>query len=186
MAAKILPEQSILLQLLRYEPETGKLFWRERGPEWFMDGYHSAEVCARRWNTKNAGKEAFTAVTVGYRIGGLFDVLYLAHRIIWKMVHGTDADQVDHIDGNRSNNRIENLRDVSETTNKRNAKRPSHNTSGVVGISFDQSRKQWEAYITLADRKHTLGRYDEFDDAVAARKAAEIEYGFHANHGRAA
>ena len=186
MAPKPLPAQDVLLQLLSYDPETGKLFWKERGPEWFTDGDRSARSRAQGWNKKNAGKEAFTAVTTGYRYGAIANVNYLAHRVIWKIVTGLEPDQIDHINGDRCDNRWPNLRSVNETTNKRNICTPTHNTSGAIGVSFDKSRGKWEAHLTLGNRKRHIGRFSSFDEAVAARKAAEREHGFHPNHGRAA
>lgn len=186
MAVKPLPAQDVLLQLLSYDPETGKLFWKERGPEWFKDGDRSARSRAQAWNRKNAGKEAFTAITTGYRYGAVANVNYLAHRVIWKLVTGIEPEQVDHINGNRSDNRWLNLRDVTETSNKRNMCLPRHNTSGVIGVSYDRTRKMWEANISLGNRKKSLGRYSTIEAAIAARKAAEREHGFHPNHGRAA
>jgi len=185
MAAKALPAQDVLLQLLSYDPETGKLYWRERGPGRFRDGFHSAATQARQWNGKNAGKEAFTAVNAGYRYGAVGDVNFLAHRVIWKMSTGLEPDQIDHIDGDRQNNRFCNLRNVSETANKRNMCIPRHNTSGIIGVSKD-ARGGWEAHITLGNRKKSLGRFLAFDEAVAARKSAEVVHGFHENHGRSA
>lgn len=186
MASKALPPQDVLRQLLSYDPETGRLLWKERGPEWFTSGYHSAETRAKQWNAKNAGKEAFSANTVGYRYGAIGNVNYLAHRVIWKLVTGHDPDQIDHISGDRSDNRWLNLRDVNETQNKRNMSIPSHNTSGAVGVSYDASRGRWSAYITLGNKKVSLGRHDSFEAALAARKCAEAGHGFHENHGRAA
>jgi hypothetical protein len=184
MASRTIPAQTVLRQLLRYEPETGRLFWRERGVEWFRHGEHSAEHTAAKWNARFAGKEALTATVTGYKFGNLFGVKLLAHRVIWKWVHGTDPDQIDHINGNRADNRLENLRSVDATTNQRNTKRPVHNTSGRIGVSYDRHRDKWAAYITLGSRKTKLGRFSTFEAACAARDAAEREHGFHENHGR--
>lgn len=184
MATKTLPPQSLLLQLLRYDAETGKLFWRERSAAMFTGGFHDAETQARRWNTRFAGKEALTATSAGYRFGAVNDALYLAHRIIWRMVYGIEPEIVDHINGDRTDNRITNLRDVDPTASVRNTKRPSHNTSGHSGVSYDSRRNKWAAYITLADKKKSLGSFDAIEDAITARKAAESKHGFHPNHGR--
>lgn len=187
MAAKELPSQEVLLQLLRYEPETGKLYWLERDVSWFTNGVrHTATHQSRKWNSKNAGREAFSTPSTGYLKGAVLNKAFLAHRVIWKMVYGVDADHIDHISGQRDDNRLENLRNVSATGNARNMGIPSHNTSGVMGLSFDKARRQWAAYITLADRKKSIGRFHCFGQAIKARKEAERRHGFHANHGRAA
>jgi hypothetical protein len=91
---------------------------------------------------------------------------------------------IDHIDGDGSNNPIVNLRDVSHRDNQKNKRLYSNNISGVVGVSFRQSRQKWVAQINTPDGLKSLGRFASFEDAVAARKAGEIKYGYHKNHGQ--
>lgn len=185
MAHKSLPSPDVLRQLLKYDPDTGRLFWRRRGVEWFRDGNQSAERSASIWNGKFAGKEAMTCVSDGYRTGNILSKMHRAHRVAFAMHYGSwPIDQIDHIDGNRANNRIENLRDVSNETNGRNAKRIATNMSGVTGVCWNKRDRRWLAYIRVHDVKHHLGEFQIFDDAVRARKAAEATYGFHPNHGR--
>lgn len=186
MAAKALPSQEVLRQLLDYDPETGALTWRGRGVEWFKDGRQTREHNAAIWNSKNAGRPAFTAISTGYRYGAILDQNLLAHRVIWKMVHGVDPDHIDHINGNRSDNRLANLRNVDATANTRNSRIPNHNTSGHLGVSFDKGRCKWAAYITVSGRKVSLGRFACIGQAIKSRKEAARRHGFHANHGRAA
>lgn len=171
MARSQLPLPGHLRQLLRYEPDTGKLFWLERSSSW--------------WNTRYAGTEAMATVSHGYKssvIGGRF---LLAHRVIWAIVYDEwpPAD-IDHINGNRADNRLCNLRAVDRSTNAKNMARSSRNTSGVIGIS--PVRDKWRACITSRGKLRVLGDFTDFADAVAARAKAEIEEGFHPNHGRAA
>ena len=92
--------------------------------------------------------------------------------------------QVDHIDGNRKNNSISNLRVVSNMENHRNMKRSKSNKSGITGVSFHQRDKLWLSSIKVNYKTITLGCYKDFFLACCARKSAEIKYGFHANHGR--
>lgn len=106
---------------------------------------------------------------------------YQAHRIIWKLVHGTEPKQIDHINGDRSDNRIENLREVNGTQNARNMKLRTCNTVGCHGVYKHGGR--WRAVITLGGKKKHLGVFDSTKEAIAARKAAERKYGFHENHG---
>lgn len=180
MAKKPLPTPSELRQLLRYEPETGKLYWLKRGPEWF----EKARL-RKTWNTRFAGREAGMRGPYGYP---LVEVLgstpIAAHRIIWALVYGRWPNEVDHIDGDRQNNLLENLREVSHAENMRNVKRPSHNTSGASGVSFNKRNGRWRAYITVEQRQRSLGHHETFEQALAARQRAEREYGFHENHGR--
>jgi len=162
MAAKALPPLEVLRQLLRYEPETGKMFWRERGAQWFSDGGHSAEHIAARWNSRYAGKEALiTKDSFGYLAGRIFDSHYAAHRIIWAMAYGSDPGglEVDHRDTNPSNNRLDNLRVATPSENCCNTKKRSDNTSGSKGVSWAASRSKWDARVTFKGKTKVIGRF---------------------------
>lgn len=181
---RLAPEAVALL--LRYESETGKLFWLHRKETAFAHLGANASAICKMWNRKFAGKEAFTAAEArGYRRGNIFGRTYEAHRVCWAIHHGKWPEaQIDHIDGDPTNNRIENLRDASRTEQARNAAMPSTNRSGVVGVCWDRERGKWAAFIHLNNKVKHLGRFANFDAAVSARKTAEREYGFHPNHGR--
>lgn len=173
MAAKPLPPVEYLRQRLRYEPETGKLYWREN------------PAASAKWNRRYAGREAFINDNCnGYKAGRLDYVAYLAHRVIWAMCYEEDPPgQIDHIDHDRVNNRLENLRVVSHQENHRNTSRKKNNTSGHNGVSWFAASSRWSAYIMVDRRKQHLGYFAEKQDAIDARKAAEARYGFHTNHG---
>lgn len=184
MAKKPIPTPERVRQLLRYDPVTGKLFWRPRPLSAFTDGGHTAAHTCAKWNARWADKEAFTARNRGYFVGAVDGVNLPAHRVAWAIYRGSWPSQfIDHINGNPSDNRIENLRDVSHSDNHRNSSRRSDNTSGVTGVYWATSKQKWAAYIR-ADKTLALGRFDTFAEAVAARKAAEKVLGYHANHGR--
>jgi hypothetical protein len=107
-----------------------------------------------------------------------------AHRVAFAHFYGHwPTDKVDHINQNRSDNRIENLRDVSPQENSQNQKLSKRNTSGVTGVTWHNQRKKWMAQITVSLKTHTLGIYEKKADAIAARKDAERRFGFSANHG---
>jgi len=193
MGRRALPSPEILRELLRYEPETGKLFWRQRNEKWFkptpyMDGTRSAGWAKRNWNTKFADKEAFTHIDrKGYRKGAVLSVNCCAHRIAWSIFHGEDAPEfIDHINGNASDNRIENLRAATCQDNARNAKLYSSNKSGTPGVMWEDSHKAWAVKINIAGKQRRIGRFKLKADAISARKAAERAHGYHPNHGRAA
>jgi hypothetical protein len=76
------------------------------------------------------------------------------------------------------------LRDVSNQENQRNKSRQSRNTSGVTGVHWHKRDKKWIARIKVDKKDLYIGMFDTFEEAVAARKEAEIKYGFHENHGR--
>lgn len=172
-----------LHDIFEYAPESGKLFWKERSE--LIDPRPQQR---KLFNARFAGKEAFTSKnSEGYFCGKLLGVSMKAHTVIWAYYTGEWPDgEIDHIDGDRGNNRIENLRCVDKSTNQRNASRREDNTSGQVGVSFHKASGRWNARISTNGRRVFLGSFPEFEDAVAARKAAEAELGYHENHGRAA
>lgn len=183
MTVKDLPTPATLRKLLSYDPDTGLMTWKHRSPEMFTD-----ERYCGRWNTKHAGKPAFATVTRdGYRCGRIFGRAYLTHRVAYAIHHGKWPDkQIDHISGVKTDNRIVNLRDVSPTENLRNAAMPSNNTSGVCGVYWHKCSGKWRGMIRAHGKLCHLGLFEKFDDAVAARAAAEVKYGYHPNHGRPA
>jgi len=109
---------------------------------------------------------------------------YLAHRLAWLYVYGYMPTIIDHIDGNKTNNKLSNLREVSSLENQRNLTLAKNNTSGVTGVSFSKSRNKWEAKIQVNGKTIHLGRFIELEDAIIARKQGELKYGFHKNHGK--
>ncbi len=169
-------------KLLKYDPETGKLFWLPRPVEMFHGGGKTSQAhIARTWNTRFADKEAFKADLHGYLSGRIFRTLYRAHRIGWLLHYGEwPTHQIDHINGDRSDNRMINLRDVAASDNRKNQRLRSDNSSGTFGVDWDKNRQKWSARI---GHKY-LGRFESKDDAIAARARAEVEFGYHPNHGR--
>ena len=99
--------------------------------------------------------------------------MLLMHRVIMK---ASDGEIVDHINHDLHDNRKCNLRKVSKAENLINSELRSDNKSGIKGVSWDIKRKKWVSEITYERKKHYLGRFDSFNDAVAARKAAEEKY----------
>ena len=177
MASKALPSPEVLRQLLRYEPGTGKLFWRERGPEWFTRGGSAAA-----WNDAFAGREAFTADDgAGYRQGSIFDQSFRAHRIAWAISYGVwPQNHIDHINGDKSDNRLCNLRDASRSENMSNSQKRVDNTSGFKGVS--RAAGKWVARIYARGKKHHIGYFDTAEDAAAAYAKASAE--LHGEFGR--
>lgn len=189
MVAKPLPPIKLMRQLLRYEPETGKLFWRERVPEMFQTGKRSREAICQGWNRLFAGKEAFPQLRAdGYRYGRLADGQFMAHRVAWAIFHGKDPlGTIDHVNGDRSDNRIGNLRDCPMAINAKNLSLRKDNKFGVPGISFRPRRlstRQWLAVIKVDGRSIHLGSFESINDAIEARREAENRYGFHRMSGK--
>ena len=110
---------------------------------------------------------------------------YVVHRLVFVYMEGFMPDcDVDHINGNRIDNRWVNLRLVNRQDNLRNMGVRKDNQSGVPGVSYAKDRNKWHSFIH-ADKHNrvNLGYFDSFDEAVAARKGAEVLLGFHPNHG---
>ena len=106
------------------------------------------------------------------------------HRVVFAVVHGRwPTEQIDHIDGDPTNNRVENLREVSAVENQRNMKRYVNNTSGYTGVRRTTSGK-WQALITDRGKRICLGSFEDPEDAAAAYRAKADELGYHRNHGR--
>lgn len=169
-----------LRSLLAYNPQTGELTWKERDPQTFAN-----TRAAAAWNARFAGQPAFQTLVQGYLCGTVNRRRMQGHRVAFCLLHGRMPNgEVDHINGHRTDNRASNLREVSSTENKRNAARPRHNTSGIVGVSYRPDKGKWRASITLANRAYHIGYFATCEEAVAARKAVEARHGFHPNHGR--
>lgn len=102
---------------------------------------------------------------------------YLAHRLAWLYMRGEWPKlNIDHINRNPSDNRISNLRDVTQKQNLQNAGKYSHNASGHPGVSWCKRNSKWQAYITHNQKQIHLGYFTDIEDAIAARKAAEKLY----------
>ena len=91
---------------------------------------------------------------------------------------------MDHINGNPTDNRLVNLRAATQSTNMRNRRISKNNTSGFHGVYWDKVKNTWRVQIQVDGKHKYLGRHKELDDAVRARKQAEVKYGYHENHGR--
>ena len=152
----------------------------------FKDGKYSAERVCSIWNGKHSNKEALTVNCRGYRRGRVLGDSYLAHRIAWAVYHGWWPEyEVDHINRNRSDNRIKNLREATRTENTRNKTIQLNNKSGFCGVRFHKKDKKWTASIGVHRKLIHLGNFTDIEDAIVARKSAEIEHGFFSGHGTA-
>jgi len=167
MAKKSLPSPEYLRKRLRYDPETGALFWR------------ASDDMPKEWNTRRAGREAFTTTMKnGYKMGRVLGVGLTAHRVIMAMVNDEwPPVDVDHINRDRADNRLSNLRLASRQENLRNTSAAT--SSGVTGVTWSKRYRKWVAQIGVDYGNVYLGRFESKDDAIAARRAAEVAHGFH-------
>ena len=186
MATRELPSPGELHKYLAYDPATGELTWKARTPEMFEDGdSRLSEAKCQAFNTKFSEKQ-FGSYNQGYRRGAIMGRSIQGHRIAWAMYHGKWPEgEIDHINGKRSDNRIENLRDVTLSVNQRNRIMSDRNTSGACGVYQRRSGK-WRSQIVVQRQYMNLGLYSHKFDAVLARLQAERQHGFSIRHGLAA
>ena len=158
--------QERLKELLHYEPETGALTWivsRGRVRAGYVAGRTSSntyqQVCIE-------GKR------------------YLSHRLAFLYMTGMIPTEVDHKNGDPSDNRWANLRGTTRSGNSRNRRRSKNNTSGVKGVSLVKSTGRWGVTLYINGKNRNLGTYDDIELAeFIAQEAREKYHGEFANHG---
>lgn len=149
--------QSLVQEMFRYDSLTGEFFRR----------------ISRSGNGGRAGTLA-GSLSEGYLQTRIGKKTYKIHRLIWLYVYGYFPEtEIDHIDRDRLNNKIENLREASSQCNARNRKERSDNTSGVKGVYWCKRGSRWSVYICISQKKRFVGYYQDYADAVSARFAAE-------------
>lgn len=171
-----LPSLEYLHEALRYDPETGLLYWRERPAHHFKAGRCKTEQSAAdKWNRANAGNAASSNNGSGYRRLSMAKKPYYAHRIIWKMHTGEEPEVIDHLNGNRSDNRIFNLRGCTQADNSRNQSRP--HGAGV----YKMKHFGWYGQVPIDGRiKSKLFKTRE--EAIAWRAEVALSQGFTPRH----
>ncbi len=108
------------------------------------------------------------------------------HRVLWEKANGPIPTglEIDHINGDREDNRLDNLRLVTRQENTKNVRLRDSNTCGVTGVGWFTRRSKWRSRIESDGKAIHLGYFDDWFDAVCARMSANNRYGFHPNHGR--
>lgn len=119
--------------------------------------------------------EAGTIHHTGYRAIIFKRKWYLAHRLVWLYHHGFLPPMLDHIDGDKLNNHIDNLRVATPVQNQQNKRISKNNKTGVKGISICPKTKKWKCQITVNKKIIYLGVYDDFGEAVNVINDARIE-----------
>jgi hypothetical protein len=151
--------------ILDYDPETGEFRWRWR------------DDVRKNENTRWAGKVAGTVTTNGYVNISIHCRQYLAHRLAWLIVNGEwPPEEIDHIDLDKTNNRIANLRLATRQENLRNVGLRKNNFTGVSGVHWCNYARKFIAQIRIDGKKNRIGSFDTLAEAAAARAAAEIHY----------
>jgi hypothetical protein len=163
-----MPELSLsqLKEFVSYDPDTGVF-----------------TVLKRRGSGKPSGSVIGSKTKKGYLEVRIFGSHYMLHQLAFFYAYGYIPEEVDHINHNKADNRISNLRESYRQDNSKNMPLRKDNTSGRVGVNWDKQTNKWRAEVTVNGSGIKLGRFSDINDAIAARVAAEIMYGFHHNHG---
>jgi hypothetical protein len=176
----------MLKRLIVCDPITGSLIWKHRTPDLFTCEKHTPEFSCKRWNARCAGKQVSIAINgSGYGLITIFYKIYRVHHVIWALAHDEWPTEIDHINHITTDNSIENLREVSRLENSRNLSLPVKNSSGHIGVHWHTRSRRWRAAIGVKGKKISIGEFKNIDDAIDARRAASLKYGFHKNHGLA-
>ncbi len=158
-----------LKELFNYDKTTG-IFTRAK--DLHIGGFKKGSVAG------STDKHGYTVMSVDMR-------QYKAHRLAWLYMYGElPKRSLDHINHNRADNRIINLREATHEDNAKNSNLSEANTSGYTGVSFLKRTKRWRARIFNKGIDIHLGYFSTKEDAISARKAADVKYGFHENHGK--
>jgi len=158
-----LPTQARLKQLFKYDPSDAAQPLVRR-------------VGGRGVSNLKKGNRAGYKKADGYYAVKVDGWAYQLHRLVYKWHKGRNPKHIDHIDQNRANNKLENVRSVSAADNQRNRSISSHNSSGYPGVS--PSRNRWRAILA----KNHLGYFDSAQDAYLAYARAAIALGYDSRH----
>lgn len=158
-----------LREVFAYDPDTGILSWKIKPSRRIVLGQPVG------------GKIR----SDGYLHARIDKHVSLSHRIIWAHYYGEWITEIDHINGNRADNRVVNLRACTRSSNLANMFISSRNTSGIKGVGWDKARAKWFAKIACNGRHYNLGRFEAKEEAAAAyAKAAVQHFGEFARHGK--
>ena len=181
--ARALPPLSFLDECFRLEADSGKLFWQYNRP---LDHFQNKHTRINR-TTKYGGKEAGSITFHGYLKVSMSPYgKFFAHRLIYALHYRTIPDaclQIDHINGEKLDNRPKNLRLVTASENLRNQRMYRNNTSGVHGVHWVKARQCWHAKIFVGGKLYPLGYFETIEEAAAARIEANHAHGFTERHG---
>jgi hypothetical protein len=163
-----------LRQLLSYDPDTGDVRWRERSADMFDDPRQ-----ANAWNGRFAGTFAGRRHPVKEYVQiCVLGSVYQAHHLAWALHYGEFVPvdmELDHINHNPSDNRIENLRIATSSQNKRNRRAFKGKSSKYKGVSLNKPSGKWSAYIRINGVMKNLGSFKTEEDAYAAYCAVAKE-----------
>ena len=154
---KELPTQEYLNEVLKYEKETGHVYWRSKN---------------------KLVKSCVTTKGARYKRIMINNKHYVLHRIIYQMHYGNllPSEVIDHIDRNKQNNKIENLRKANVFINNQNQGERKNNTSGYKGVSWSKQRSKWRATITINNKHKHLGFFTAKEEAFVCYQKAKAMF----------
>jgi hypothetical protein len=158
--------QERLMEVLSYDSDTGVFVWRQKRGRQVNGSVAGSPHNAGYWSIRVDGRAL------------------LAHRLAWMYVHGDWPSEIDHINGDRRDNRIANLRHVTRQQNCRNAAMRSHNQTGVNGVAYYQRYRRFRVIMTVDGQSRYLGSFKTLDEAAEVRKSAEAGIQFSERHGK--
>jgi len=156
--SKPLPTVAELRKLLSYNPDTGELRWKHRASG------------AQSWNARYSGAQALNTVhSDGYRMGQIHKVKVYAHRVAWALHHGSwPSEQIDHINGDRADNRIANLRQASASENAKNLRPAQPRSSGVPCVFWSEGSQKWRVRKRTKKLRQEIGSFHCIGQALRA------------------
>lgn len=147
-------------KLLSYDQVTGKLSWKVARKKCSVGDVAGSYSDPR----------GYVAVKINYR-------RYWAHRVCWLLAKGNwPAHQIDHINRDKSDNRLTNLRECTPSENLQNLPRKANNTSGHTGVSFHKQSGKWRAIIVAKGKRFDIGSFATREQAISARIAAKVQH----------
>lgn len=150
--------QEMVRRLFNYDPLTGRLTWATA-----PSNRHRRFVGL---DAQSKDKDGYLKVNVGGRT-------YRVHRLVWMHQFGRwPIDQIDHINHDPADNRLENLREADTYQNMHNKRRAKNNRSGIVGVSWDTRVGKWTAHATIKKKSYNFGRFDSIEEASEVRRRA--------------
>jgi len=137
---------------------------------WSLFDYKNGELFRKNsCKGKFAGAKVGCLTKNGYVTTNIDNNMYYIHRLVWKMFHGKDPLYIDHIDGDRTNNNIKNIRECTVKENTRYSRRPKTNTSGYKGVRYHTPSGKWQARIVYNYKEKHIGLYSTAEEAFMAR-----------------